>query len=55
MKLFSNSDKFEKSYFSIFLAFLPISFIAGKATYLFLIIGILVRLSQKDNLIEKKI
>ena len=29
MKLFSTSDKFEKKYFSILLAFLPISFIAG--------------------------
>ena len=29
MKLFSTSDKFEKNYFSILLAFLPISFIAG--------------------------
>ena len=29
MKLFSISDKFEKNYFSILLAFLPISFIAG--------------------------
>ena len=30
-------------------------FTTGNATYLFLILGILIGLSQKDNLIEKKI
>ena len=46
--------------FLFFIEIFPIKssgsfFTTGNATYLFLILGILIGLSQKDNLIEKKI
>ena len=46
--------------FLFFIEMFPIKstgsfFTTGNSTYLFLILGVLVGLSQKDNLIEKKI